>query len=457
MGCLSQDQLAQLAAGLDRGGDLSSHVEQCPACQAQFASLRRLTDQLSAAHARLNREHEGSRSRLIASLPTVERRPLIAKVRHQFPSLLGGLTMRQRIALGGVSVTTAVALLLVWVVDFGRPVSAMDRMAESIRRAKSYTVNVVADLQIVREPGKSPVKAKMTGTWYWLAPGSMRMEFKGGEFTAGQDHTDVFPAGKDGIHIDHKSKEFHRAPTRRGHMTPLMIFEGLSKYSGQADRELGKKQINGKEARGFVIEIEKVDPDVHSGTLEVWIDAESNQPLELEFEITTAMPSGTMRMVDFRWNVDLDRKLFEPTPPEGYTDTTREPPGLDEQIGKIKEALKLFAELSGGHYPRVKMIYGDVTRDQMREMAGFKEHVTMEQRRGKMFKRIQDATWGLATINTILRDNSDAAYHGREVGPKDKDRVLLRWKLDDGQYQVIYGDLRSESVNEESLRTLEGK
>jgi hypothetical protein len=52
---------------------------------------------------------------------------------------------------------------------------------------------------------------------------------------------------------------------------------------------------------------------------------------------------------------------------------------------------------------------------------------------------------------------SDAAYHGKTVGPKDAERVLLRWKLDDGRYQVIYGDLRDEIVPLERVRALEGK
>ncbi len=49
------------------------------------------------------------------------------------------------------------------------------------------------------------------------------------------------------------------------------------------------------------------------------------------------------------------------------------------------------------------------------------------------------------------------AYYGQTVGPKDKDKVLLRWKLDDGRYEVIFGDLRAETVTAERLHKLEGK
>jgi len=43
------------------------------------------------------------------------------------------------------------------------------------------------------------------------------------------------------------------------------------------------------------------------------------------------------------------------------------------------------------------------------------------------------------------------------VGPSDKDKVLLRWMLEDGRYEVIFGDLRTETVTAERLRALEGK
>jgi hypothetical protein len=58
---------------------------------------------------------------------------------------------------------------------------------------------------------------------------------------------------------------------------------------------------------------------------------------------------------------------------------------------------------------------------------------------------------GFAHINSILRDISDAAYYGKTVGANDNDKVLLRWKLDDGKYQVVFGDLHAEIVTAERL------
>jgi hypothetical protein len=53
--------------------------------------------------------------------------------------------------------------------------------------------------------------------------------------------------------------------------------------------------------------------------------------------------------------------------------------------------------------------------------------------------------------------NSAFAYHGNSVSQQDKDKVLLRWKLDDGRYEAIFGDLHYETMTAEKLHSLEGK
>jgi hypothetical protein len=39
--------------------------------------------------------------------------------------------------------------------------------------------------------------------------------------------------------------------------------------------------------------------------------------------------------------------------------------------------------------------------------------------------------------------------------PKDADKVLMRWKVSDSEYRVIYGDLHAETVTPEKLAELE--
>ena len=114
--------------------------------------------------------------------------------------------------------------------------------------------------------------------------------------------------------------------------------------------------------------------------------------------------------------------------------------------------------MSGGHYPRVKMIYGDVTRDELIRLSGVHWPPKPDQLRDEKVGKIYGSMMGFAHVNGILRDNPDAAYYGKTVGPDDGNKILLRWKLHDGRYQVVFGDLHSEIVNaEQLLRFMDGK
>ena len=52
-------------------------------------------------------------------------------------------------------------------------------------------------------------------------------------------------------------------------------------------------------------------------------------------------------------------------------------------------------------------------------------------------------------------DGKRPAYYGMTVIPKDADKVLLRWKVSDNEYRVIFGDLRAKTVTAEALAELE--
>jgi len=55
------------------------------------------------------------------------------------------------------------------------------------------------------------------------------------------------------------------------------------------------------------------------------------------------------------------------------------------------------------------------------------------------------------------QQDRDFVYHGATVTAADIDKVLLRWKLDDGNYRVIFGNLRIEDLSAERLEVLEAQ
>jgi len=361
--------------------------------------------------------------------------------------------MRQRTAFGSIGVAAALALLMMWLGNGPSHVSAMERMAENIRRVTSYQVTLESEIQI----GQPPSKPVATTIFFWVAPGSIRIQEKGSESVLAAEDISIYPVGKPGIAINTKAGTFRFVAARQGFKSPFIIVEELGNFSGQADRKVGVKQINGRQANGFEIDARKIDPNAYPGRVQIWIDGESQLLVKLQYEFVEGGRPSKLTMRDFRWNVALDPKLFDPTPPEGYTDTTEPSKSLTERVQIITEGLKIYAEFSGGHYPRGTMVYGDVTRDEIFKMIGIQGQPTREQNRSDQYVKALRANLAATHLNEILRDNPDAAYFGKTVEPKDAGKILVRWKLEDGRYQIIYGDLRSETVATERLRELEGK
>jgi len=55
----------------------------------------------------------------------------------------------------------------------------------------------------------------------------------------------------------------------------------------------------------------------------------------------------------------------------------------------------------------------------------------------------------------LVREDKDVVYHGEIVTAKDTIAPLLRWKISDDEYRVIFGDLHIENVSKEELAELE--
>jgi hypothetical protein len=52
-----------------------------------------------------------------------------------------------------------------------------------------------------------------------------------------------------------------------------------------------------------------------------------------------------------------------------------------------------------------------------------------------------------AFYQKLANEQREPEYFGATVKPGDAEAILLKWKLDDGRYRVIYGDLRAETVD----------
>jgi len=57
----------------------------------------------------------------------------------------------------------------------------------------------------------------------------------------------------------------------------------------------------------------------------------------------------------------------------------------------------------------------------------------------------------------LVQHGIDVAYYGDSIGQEDGDAVLMQWKLPDGKYRVIFGDLTESEVSAEELIKLQSQ
>jgi hypothetical protein len=57
----------------------------------------------------------------------------------------------------------------------------------------------------------------------------------------------------------------------------------------------------------------------------------------------------------------------------------------------------------------------------------------------------------------IVQTGQEAVYYGDIADPRDKNAVLIQWKLSDGEYRVVFGDLHEETVSAEELIRLQSR
>jgi outer membrane lipoprotein-sorting protein len=239
-----------------------------------------------------------------------------------------------------VALAALLGFLLLWGGDMARPASAMERMAAAVRKAKSYRYTSHVKSSLAAKPGGPRSTTETTGTTYWLAPDSLRLDFTvlGDKWKGpGPEMSNIVPGlNKWAIRIDNRTKTFRRMPPNgRRDFSLLHRLDSFGKFSGKADRELGSKKINGREALGFVIAARKIDPFHPLETLEIWIDTKTNLPLSVHCDSETQDGSIVEDISDIQWNIDLDPKLFDLTPPPGYTDLTPQ-----DMIGNLLQALR---------------------------------------------------------------------------------------------------------------------
>jgi outer membrane lipoprotein-sorting protein len=235
--------------------------------------------------------------------------------------------------------------------------------------------------------------------------------------------------------------------------------------------DLGISVIDGRKVQGFETRAPKYLGDMRENVhVTLWVDVETRLPVRSETEMQIGEGIRIIAVdSDYLWNVAMDASEFQPDIPSDFAadrmDGTQMPSFSEE--GFI-EALQMAVEFTG-RYPKtidnegLRQLTMDIgnaitTSDspaaqQWREQikaAGSKENA-LRASQERMMKLM-----ALTMFNRILGgQQKDPVYHGDVVTPSDVELPLMRWEISDNEYRVLFGDLRAETVDAETLARLE--
>jgi hypothetical protein len=283
---------------------------------------------------------------------------------------------------------------------------------------------------------------------------------------------------KVGFIIRPKQKEYERIYFPGEKMTSL----AQNQYSYYSDRivkkilgckyeSMGRSIIDGVEVEGF----RTTDPNYASQKkpsqvdVRIWVDVKTRLLVRSEEHITKDKEIWDFITHDYRWDIPVDAADFKPVIPDDYTRTEKD---LFYTYAKLKDiteenviqGLKLYADLSG-HYPKnatwlpeVQYQWSVFEKSETPAALRLKEELKGLTEDDKA-NRLRDALMPMHCINGfyywLKKQNKDCAYYGETVTPKVADKILMRWKVSDNEYRIIFGDLHTETVTSAKLAELE--
>jgi len=242
--------------------------------------------------------------------------------------------------------------------------------------------------------------------------------------------------------------------------------------------ELGKSVIDGVEVEGF----QTTDPTYFGGTVEegtstLWVDVETWLPVRFEVDFKMGEQTSVHGVTyDYQWDIPVNASEFQPVIPEDFTAFATDGikmPGISEQAAI--EGLRLFAEMYGRYPEKITLVeLGQEISALSKDMENMKyltdkleklkeelsqTQMTEEEIRSTVMKKsmeimqpIQSPGWFYMMLVT---DKKEPVYYGESVGPDDVEAVLMRWKVSESQYRVIFGDLSTLDVSKEELAELQ--
>ena len=463
MTCPTRDQWALLSMNLLESWEVcefEEHLAACDACKKQFAQARRDHASLVRTYEALDQDHDELREKLITTLPSEPPLPTRVGTIRLARRLGEKMMTNPKVRYTTATLSAAACLTVAFVLVGGSTQSmALDKIGHAIQEAGSMTSRLALSIT----GGSAPMT--MDGKMYLSAEHGSRTDiFSSGELfiTTIQPIEGPAVSGRPGGPASFRVTR--EDPTTRdpSNFTPGEYIQKLQELTGEAKTELGTGVIEGQSVLGFEIDGDafglsamRPSQDADGGTplasVELWVNEETLLPVRYTISMPSVEEGSTMTVVcdQFRWDVELEASLFDTAIFDGD-----EPPKFDFKIPAATEdalitGLRSFSEIVKGEYPSA-LDFTRIMTDFYKKGSAADEE-TKKSLKGTdgpqaLMDKFMPLYAGTIFFQKMVASGNTAEYFGPDVTPGDGEAILVRWQLETGEWRVIFGDLRIETL-----------
>lgn len=248
---------------------------------------------------------------------------------------------------------------------------------------------------------------------------------------------------------------------------PRQMLEQMMEYEDKVV-PLGRDEIDGIEVEGFEVTDVNMADTIKSGVggaglfdefaMRLWVDVDTKLPVSISIKASADNDSVLLDLVmdGFQWDAQFDSEEVKPYIPEDCELLMDGEFGGSSDGKDIIESLEFFAEVADGKYPSSltsMTVMKEFVPELRSKLAGQPNSEPTPEELGKVMK-LQSV--GM-TYASFVKDGNNPAYYGDTVTAEFPHAVLLRWKIDENTYKVVFGDLSTEDVTPERLAELESQ
>ncbi len=223
--------------------------------------------------------------------------------------------------------------------------------------------------------------------------------------------------------------------------------------------KLGRDTINGIEVEG----IEVTDPAMGEGMFDaivarLWCNVKNDLPVLMTMKGSAGNGDVVLDITlsDFNWDVEINPGELVPDIPEDYELLAETEIGGGGKDGMdLVQTLKFFSETADGRY--LSSLTGMTVVNEFVQALRAKTagREPSEEEMKKVMGKIVNLQTICMTYGTLVQDGNEPAYYGDKVTAEFPHAVLMRWKIGDNVYRVVFGDLSTKNVTPEKLTELE--